>query len=97
MLDDSDDAVTQAMIREEVGRWHHNGVNIVYRHRELRQGYKAGNLKSAMSCNYVRDYEFVAIFDADFQPAPDFLKKTIPHFKVRECNPRIPHFLTGKR
>ncbi|MQM02184.1 hypothetical protein Taro_034950 [Colocasia esculenta] len=84
VLDDSDDAVTRAMIREEVGRWQHNGVNIVYRHRELRQGYKAGNLKSAMSCNYVRDYEFVAIFDADFQPAPDFLKKTIPHFKDNE-------------
>ncbi|MQM01047.1 hypothetical protein Taro_033795 [Colocasia esculenta] len=59
VLDDSDDAVTRAMIREEVGRWNHNGVNIVYRHRELRQGYKAGNLKSAMSCNYVRDYEFI--------------------------------------
>ncbi|MCD7463843.1 hypothetical protein HAX54_051551 [Datura stramonium] len=27
------------------------------------------------------DYEFVAIFDADFQPNPDFLKLTVPHFK----------------
>lgn len=48
----------------------------------MRTGYKAGNLKSAMSCDYVKDYEFVAIFDADFQPNPDFLKLTIPHFKV---------------
>ncbi|CAL5345806.1 unnamed protein product [Camellia sinensis] len=44
-------------------------------------GYKAGNLLSAMGCDYVKDYEFVAIFDADFQPNPDFLKLTIPHFK----------------
>jgi hypothetical protein len=46
------------------------------------QAIKAGNLKSAMSCDYVKNYEFVAIFDADFQPGPDFLKKTIPYFKV---------------
>ncbi|KAK7839554.1 putative xyloglucan glycosyltransferase 8 [Quercus suber] len=44
-------------------------------------GYKAGNLKSAMNCDYVKDYEFVAIFDADFQPNPDFLKQTVPRFK----------------
>uniref|UniRef100_A0A0A9A7S6 Pco115279a n=1 Tax=Arundo donax TaxID=35708 RepID=A0A0A9A7S6_ARUDO len=27
---------------------------------------------------YVRGCEFVAMFDADFQPAPDFLVRTIP-------------------
>ncbi|KAL9384376.1 hypothetical protein Peur_021386 [Populus x canadensis] len=53
-------------------------------HRLIRTGFKAGNLKSAMSCDYVKDYEFVAIFDADFQPGPDFLKKTIPHFKGKD-------------
>ncbi|CAA6662291.1 unnamed protein product [Spirodela intermedia] len=57
------------------------GVNIVYRHRLVRTGYKAGNLKSAMSCDYVKEYEFVAIFDADFQPNRDFLTQTIPHFQ----------------
>ncbi|KAI3801171.1 hypothetical protein L1987_29274 [Smallanthus sonchifolius] len=81
VLDDSDDTTVQALIKAEVHRWQHRGVHIVYRHRLIRTGYKAGNLKSAMSCDYVKDYEFVAIFDADFQPAPDFLKKTIPHFK----------------
>ena len=39
-----------------------------------------------MSCDYVKNYEFVAIFDADFQPSPDFLKQTIPHFKVTKLN-----------
>jgi cellulose synthase/poly-beta-1,6-N-acetylglucosamine synthase-like glycosyltransferase len=42
-----------------------------------------------MSCDYVKDYEFVAIFDADFQPNPDFLKKTVPHFKVKINNKNI--------
>lgn len=86
VLDDSSDATTQSLIKEEVEKWAETGVRIVYRHRVIRDGYKAGNMKSAMNCSYVKDYEFVAIFDADFQPAPDFLKKTVPHFKVRTSN-----------
>ncbi|KAF5961735.1 hypothetical protein HYC85_002944 [Camellia sinensis] len=81
VLDDSDDESLQNLIRNEVFSWKQKGVNIIYRHRFIRTGYKAGNLKSAMGCDYVKDYEFVAIFDADFQPNPDFLKLTIPHFK----------------
>ncbi|PWA45513.1 hypothetical protein CTI12_AA517160 [Artemisia annua] len=84
VLDDSDDPTTQLLIQDEVHKWKSDGANIVYRHRVLRDGYKAGNLKSAMSCSYVKDYEFVAIFDADFQPQPDFLMKTVPHFKDNE-------------
>ncbi|KAJ4955830.1 hypothetical protein NE237_012613 [Protea cynaroides] len=81
VLDDSDDLDCQNLIKAEVHKWQQKGVRIVYRHRLIRTGYKAGNLKSAMGCDYVKDYEFVAIFDADFQPGPDFLKKTVPHFK----------------
>ncbi|KAH7441025.1 hypothetical protein KP509_03G021900 [Ceratopteris richardii] len=81
VLDDSDDPETQMLIRSEVQKWHQKGVNIVYRHRLVRTGYKAGNLKSAMGCEYIKDYEFVAIFDADFQPQSDFLKRTVIHFK----------------
>ncbi|KAK6163730.1 hypothetical protein DH2020_000594 [Rehmannia glutinosa] len=82
VLDDSDDADVQSLIKAEVQKWQHRGVHIIYRHRLIRTGYKAGNLRSAMSCDYVKNYEFVAIFDADFQPAPDFLRNTIPYFKV---------------
>ncbi|KAF8011471.1 hypothetical protein BT93_J1934 [Corymbia citriodora subsp. variegata] len=81
VLDDSDDGDVQLLIKDEVSSWREKGVNIIYRHRLIRTGYKAGNLNSAMSCDYVKDYEFVAIFDADFQPNPDFLKLTVPHFK----------------
>ncbi|KAK9166057.1 hypothetical protein Scep_001248 [Stephania cephalantha] len=84
VLDDSDDPTTQLLIEEEVHKWQQEGARVLYRHRVVRDGYKAGNLKSAMSCSYVNDYEFVAIFDADFQPTPDFLKRTVPHFKDNE-------------
>lgn len=83
VLDDSDDESIQSLIKGEVSKWSQRGLNIIYRHRLVRTGYKAGNLKSAMSCDYVKDYEFVAIFDADFQPNTDFLKRTVQHFKVR--------------
>ncbi|KAG2699854.1 hypothetical protein I3843_07G206700 [Carya illinoinensis] len=81
VLDDSDDESIQFLIKAEVAKWSQKGINIIYRHRLVRTGYKAGNLKSAMSCDYVKIYEFVAIFDADFQPNPEFLKQTVPHFK----------------
>ncbi|KAI3823915.1 hypothetical protein L1987_05360 [Smallanthus sonchifolius] len=85
VLDDSNDTTVQALTKAEVNRWQHRGVHIVFRHRLIRTGYKARNLKSAMSCDYVNDYEFVAIFYADFQPVPDFLKKAILHFKIVCC------------
>ncbi|KAK4374807.1 hypothetical protein RND71_005484 [Anisodus tanguticus] len=81
ILDDSDDLGVQGLIKAEVQKWKQRGVHIVYRHHLIRTDYKAGNLKSAMSCDYVKKYEFVAILDADFQPTPDFLKNTIPYFK----------------
>nr|GEX89972.1 xyloglucan glycosyltransferase 4-like [Tanacetum cinerariifolium] len=81
VLDDSSDELLQMLIRNECNAWREKGVNIIYRHRFLRTGYKAGNLHSAMSCDYVKNYEFVAILDADFQPNPDFLTHTVPHFK----------------
>ncbi|KAL5554534.1 hypothetical protein UlMin_041935 [Ulmus minor] len=81
VLDDSDNESIQWLIQGEVSKWSQKGVNIIYRHRLVRTGYKAGNLKSAMNCDYVKDYEYVAIFDADFQPNPDFLKLAVPHFK----------------
>ncbi|TKY68690.1 xyloglucan glycosyltransferase 6 [Spatholobus suberectus] len=84
VLDDSDEVDIQQLIKAEVHKWQQRGVRIIYRHRLIRTGYKAGNLKSAMNCDYVKDYEFVAIFDADFQPTPDFLKKTVPYFKGKD-------------
>jgi hypothetical protein len=40
VLDDSDDLITRALIKEEVQKWQQTGARIVYRHRALREGYK---------------------------------------------------------
>lgn len=70
----------------ECERWAHKGINITYQIREDRKGYKAGALKQGMKHGYVRECEYVVIFDADFQPDPDFLHRTIPYL---HHNPEI--------
>src|SRR5918996_1592897 len=60
-----------------VHRWALQGIDIKYFHRTDRNGYKAGALDAGMK---VARGEFVAIFDADFIPAPDFLEQTVHHF-----------------
>lgn len=76
VLDDSTDATTDHA-RQVAQRWHEQGVNITVLHRSDRTGYKAGALEAGL---HTTEGEFIAIFDADFCPAPDFLRRTIPHF-----------------
>lgn len=78
--------VDQELVKSECEKWAKEGINIKYETRKDRTGYKAGNLREGMKHGYVRDCQFVAMFDADFQPAPDFLHKTIP-FLVH--NPKL--------
>jgi beta-mannan synthase len=66
------------MVQVECKRWESKGVRIKYEIRDNRVGYKAGALREGMKHGYVRDCDYVAIFDADFQPDPDFLARTIP-------------------
>ncbi|CAM0909934.1 unnamed protein product [Alopecurus aequalis] len=80
VLDDSTDAVIKELVQVECQRWARKGVNIKYEIRDNRRGYKAGALKEGMKHGYVRDCDFVAIFDADFQPEPDFLRRAMPFF-----------------
>uniref|UniRef100_A0A0E0GMX2 glucomannan 4-beta-mannosyltransferase n=1 Tax=Oryza nivara TaxID=4536 RepID=A0A0E0GMX2_ORYNI len=51
---------------------------IKYATRSGRKGFKAGALKKGMEWDYAKQCEYVAIFDADFQPEPDFLLRTVP-------------------
>ena len=51
------------------------GIDIKYIHRTDRTGFKAGALEAGLK---VAKGEFVAIFDADFIPTPDFLERTVP-------------------
>ena len=76
VLDDSTDE-TQSVAEQAVRRNAARGVDITFIHRTDRSGYKAGALEAALK---VAKGEFVAIFDADFIPTPDFLTRTVPFF-----------------
>ena len=52
------------------------GLDIRRLHRTDRRGFKAGALQVGLD---VSDAPFVAIFDADFVPEPDFLRRTLPY------------------
>jgi len=76
VLDDSTDETCE--IAELAVRRHAaHGIDIKYFHREDRTGYKAGALEAGLK---VSRGQFVAIFDADFLPHPDFLHRLLPHF-----------------
>ncbi len=52
-------------------------LGIDYRRRNGGEGAKAGNLNSALGDSTA---DFVAIFDADHVPRPEFLEVVLPHF-----------------
>ncbi len=76
VLDDSTDE-TREVAAAIVDRYAALGHPIVYIHRTNRHGFKAGALDAGLK---VAKGEFVAIFDADFMPPPDWLMKVIHHF-----------------
>ncbi|MFO0679329.1 MAG: cellulose synthase family protein [Polyangiaceae bacterium] len=77
VLDDSTDE-TRTLVQAHVSRLERTGLDIVYIHRVDRTGYKAGALDAGLT---VAKGELVAIFDADFLPQPDFLRRVVPHFR----------------
>jgi cellulose synthase/poly-beta-1,6-N-acetylglucosamine synthase-like glycosyltransferase len=76
VLDDSTDE-TQGIARARVQRLRGEGIDISYIHRDNRQGYKAGALQEGLQKSRG---ELVAVFDADFVPAPDFLMRSVHYF-----------------
>lgn len=77
VLDDSTDEtlqISEAKVREYQAK----GFDIKLLHRIDRKGYKAGALQAGM---LQAKGDFIAIFDADFVPNSDFLRKTLPYFK----------------
>src|SRR5580658_1975143 len=85
LLDDSTDETVQ--VAKGIADRYAAGFNglppqpIFYIHRENRYGYKAGALDAGL--NTARG-EFVAIFDADFVPPKDWIRKVIHHFAEPE-------------
>jgi cellulose synthase/poly-beta-1,6-N-acetylglucosamine synthase-like glycosyltransferase len=80
VLDDSTDE-TLEISRKKVNEYKAKGFNIDLLTRDDRSGYKAGALKVATP---KATGDLIAIFDADFLPYKDFLKKTIPYFSNSE-------------
>jgi cellulose synthase/poly-beta-1,6-N-acetylglucosamine synthase-like glycosyltransferase len=80
VLDDSTDE-TREIAELAVRRHAARGFDIVYLHRVDRRGYKAGALEAGLKASRGR---FIAIFDADFVPPKDFLRRTLPHFYTDE-------------
>jgi len=76
VLDDSTDE-TRGIADLAVRRHAEQGIDIKYYHRANRTGFKAGALEAGLK---TARGEFIAIFDADFIPTPDFLTRTMPHF-----------------
>jgi len=71
VLDDSTDDTT-AIAREAAARARALGIDVDVLHRTERTDFKAGALREGLrrsSCDYV------ALFDADYVPAPNFLRR----------------------
>jgi len=76
VLDDSTDE-TRDIAELAVRRQRARGFDIKHLHRTDRTGFKAGALEAGLRA---ARGPFVAIFDADFVPPSDFLRRTIPYF-----------------
>ncbi len=77
VLDDSNDE-TRQVARACVERYQALGLPISYHHRAHREGFKAGALGEGLK---TATGEFIVIFDADFLPGADFLRRTLPYFQ----------------
>jgi cellulose synthase/poly-beta-1,6-N-acetylglucosamine synthase-like glycosyltransferase len=79
VLDDSDDETT-ALALARVAYYRAQGLDIELVRRAGRDGFKAGALAHGLR---TARGEYIAVFDADFVPLPDFLEQTIPYFQDR--------------
>ena len=77
VLDDSTDESVQST-RAHIEKLQATGLDIKHMTRTDRKGFKAGALKEGLK---TAKGEFIAIFDADFLPKKNWLKRTIPFFK----------------
>jgi cellulose synthase/poly-beta-1,6-N-acetylglucosamine synthase-like glycosyltransferase len=76
VLDDSTDE-TVRVAEAVVAKYAEQGFDIHYIHRADRTGFKAGALENG---NKSAKGELLAIFDADFVPKPDCLRKLVDFF-----------------
>ncbi len=80
VLDDSTDD-TSDVVAKHIALLQKEGLNVQHVRRANREGYKAGALAWGLS---QIESKFIVVLDADFMPAPDFLRRTIPHLVADE-------------
>ena len=76
VLDDSTDE-TARVAEQVVEKYKQLGFDIHYIHRDDRTGFKAGALENGLK---TAKGDLLAIFDADFVPKPDCLRKLVDFF-----------------
>ncbi|MGH9760848.1 MAG: cellulose synthase family protein, partial [Blastocatellia bacterium] len=76
VLDDSTDQ-TQEIVSAVVEKYRAQGLNISYHHRIDRTGFKAGALEEGLK---KAAGDLVLVFDADFLPRPDCIRKMVDYF-----------------
>ena len=76
VLDDSTDE-TREIAAAVVRRWSERGRDVKLLRRADRIGFKAGALEMGLR---QASGDFVAVFDADFIPPPEFLSQSLPSF-----------------
>lgn len=76
VLDDSTDESAR-IARRCAEQWRNRGMAVEYRHRTDRTGYKAGALQAGLES---ATGELIAVFDADFVPPRDYLRRMVHHF-----------------
>jgi cellulose synthase/poly-beta-1,6-N-acetylglucosamine synthase-like glycosyltransferase len=77
VLDDSDDD-TVTMVARRAAHWRRRGINVTQVRRGTRDGFKAGALAHGLT---LTNAPFIAIFDADFIPPRDFLRRMLGVFE----------------
>ncbi len=81
VLDDSIDG-TSAAVAERVAHLAAAGLAVHHLRRSDRVGFKAGALEAGLR---VARGDLLCVFDADFVPTPDFLRRAVPHL----CDPAV--------
>jgi cellulose synthase/poly-beta-1,6-N-acetylglucosamine synthase-like glycosyltransferase len=76
VLDDSTDGTVE-IASAAVEQYRHQGLDIEYVHRADRTGFKAGALEKGM---LKARGQLIAVFDADFTPRPDCLRRMVDFF-----------------
>tara|TARA_R110000868_G_scaffold254142_3_gene510762 strand:+ start:64 stop:1497 length:1434 start_codon:yes stop_codon:yes gene_type:complete len=77
VLDDSNDETTETTLKQ-IQKLQATGLDIKQITRTNRKGFKAGALKAGL---VTAKGSIIAIFDSDFLPQKDWLKRTVPYFK----------------